>query len=102
VYHAMILGGAFLLVTGARGGFWFILGVVLVVAGISVELSILVWSASLARSAPSSVEVSDRSTSRTRTSSSPRICVACGHESEPGTVVCPRCGRSVVSLGPVD
>jgi len=99
VYHAMIFAGAFLLITGARWGTWFLLGILLVVAGIAVELAILAWSASLTRSVRPAVESPRGVEPGALAPSSRRICVACGREGNPEAVVCARCGRSVVSLG---
>jgi len=99
IYHAMILGGALLIVAGGSGGLWRLVGAVLVGAGIAVELSILAWSASLTRSASSRSSGAEP----TRSSSAPgtfrRVCIACGHAGSETSPTCPRCGRPVVSLG---
>ena len=99
IYHAMILGGAFLIVVGASWGAWRLVGAVLVGVGIAVELSILAWSASLTRSA----STRGRGFEPVRSTTAPivprRVCVACGYEGSAVPPTCPRCGRPVVSLG---
>ena len=99
LYHAMILSGAFLIVAWGGWGYWRLVGAVLVGAGIVVELSVLIWSASLTRSASIRTH-QDRPTLPT---SPPvgrrRVCVACGKVMSDDTPTCPRCGRPVVSLG---
>ena len=98
-YHAMILLGAFLLVTGSRWGFWSIVGAVLVAAGILVELGILIWSASLTRTASVPHHLAGTTSTKTSRASPRRVCPACGRVGDQAAATCPRCGRAVVSLG---
>lgn len=92
VYHVLILFGAFLIVVANGWGTWRFVGIALVVLGISVEISILVWTASLARSASSDSSNPPRG-------GVSRICVACGRKGSEPMRICPRCGREMVSLG---
>jgi hypothetical protein len=99
VNHALILIGAFLLLAGSRWGTWSVLGAVLVGAGVSIEIAILVWSASLTRSASVRRAAIGPALTRPSRESHRRVCVSCGRVEAEGNSTCSRCGRVVVSVG---
>jgi len=99
-YHALILLGAALLIWGAEGGdaTRVTVGAILVGAGIAVELAVLGWSASLARSPPSS-ETRPRDAVADPAELGRWICVGCGQKATQRGAICSRCGRSMIWLG---
>lgn len=101
VYHALILGGAFLIVVAGGWGIWQIVGVALVVLGISVEVAVLAWTASLTRTAARESPSPAGPWASPRPDEASRICVACARKSRERTRICPQCGRATVSLGRV-
>lgn len=101
VNHALILGGAFLLVAGSGGrqSLWEATGASLVVVGIGIEVALIGWSASLARRArPDRLDPAVRGPETTN-SSARHLCLACGW-SGPADVagICPNCHRPMVRM----
>ena len=99
-YHILILGGAFFVAWGVSVGSRanLAIGVALIVAGIAVEVAVLVWSAGLtkqsARMATGPWPV-DRPAS-VRPMVGPRFCTGCGWFDSADRSICPRCGRPLV------
>jgi hypothetical protein len=101
VNHILILLGAFFLIAapGKDHGAWIATGVAMVTVGIGIEVSIIVWAATLVRH--------DRTTSPRPEGDSPGesprggrwLCTNCGWSGTPRTLVlCPRCHRPAMRL----
>jgi len=103
LYHALILGGAFLLVFGyARGvGSFEILGIVLAAAGVLTEGLIVAWAARLTRKAAGRGSVSESAGAPGTEPPLPgprRVCVRCGRAGKLGAYTCARCGAPCVGV----
>lgn len=99
IYHALILLGAFLILASGLRGLGLTVGAILVGAGISMDIAVIVWSASLTRRAARQQRTSYQLRGDRRAGPGRTLCPACGRMGTEGTVTCPRCGRTVIQLG---
>ncbi len=94
LYHALVLVGAFFLITGVLDArpTWEGVGAALVVVGIGVEGGVLVWSARLARAAAETSPTRPVGPA-TPTPDLPHwLCPRCGARASGRYPTCPRCG----------
>jgi hypothetical protein len=100
LYHALILLGAAVLIHGLFAGTmaWEWAGAGLVVAGIGVEVGILLWSAGLSRQAGrSGADLPARSAGPESVSGEWWLCVSCGRLGPFARAsICPRCGHTLI------
>jgi hypothetical protein len=97
LYHALILGGAAVLLLGildARG-LWEVVGTGLLVAGIAIEVAVLVYAARLTRQAAARGYFERPAADRRE-----YLCLRCALRSRDPGPVCPRCGGSRVPVAP--
>jgi len=102
IYHALLLGGAFLLIRGNVLGSLpsLLAGAALIVGGIAVEIAILYWAAGLIRASARSHAVAEGTDSVREVApvTGRWLCTVYGWKGDSRRQVCPRCGRLMIRI----